>query len=71
MFKSQKTGKVDQITAADIDTAHWLKVARGFGLKIILKDGAYFRFDGFQESVSLKSFIFLCLLLSKINIYRF
>ena len=52
VFKSQKTGKVDQITANDIETVHWLKVARGFGLKIVLKDGTHFRFDGFQESVS-------------------
>ena len=52
VFKSQKTGKLDQITANDIETVHWLKVARGFGLKIVLKDGTHYRFDGFQESVS-------------------
>lgn len=53
VFKSQKTGMVDQITAADIETANWLKVAKGFGLKIVLKDGSHFRFDGFQEAVSI------------------
>ena len=54
VFKSQKTGKVDQITANDIETIHWLKVARGYGLKIVLKDGTHYRFDGFKESVSIK-----------------
>jgi len=59
VFKSQKTGKVDQITANDIETIHWLKVAKGYGLKIILKDGTHYRFDGFKESAfdSLSNFV--------------
>ncbi|XP_065057793.1 FACT complex subunit SSRP1-like isoform X1 [Rhopilema esculentum] len=49
VFKSQKTGKVEQITAADIENANWLRVARGFGVKLVLKDGTHYRFDGFKE----------------------
>ena len=51
VFKSQKTGKVEQITAADIENVNWLRVARGFGVKLVLKDGTHYRFDGFKEGV--------------------
>ena len=68
VFKSQKTGKVEQITAADIETANWLRVARGFGLKLILKDGLHFRFDGFREPVCID--LYLLLLESNCSVSR-
>jgi len=53
VFKASKTGIVDHINKDDIESAQWLKVARGHELKIVLKSGAQFRFEGFKESVSL------------------
>ncbi|XP_032236023.2 FACT complex subunit SSRP1 isoform X2 [Nematostella vectensis] len=50
VFKASKTGRVDQFSKDDIESAHWLRVACGQELKIVLKSGLQFRFDGFKES---------------------
>ena len=52
IFKSSKTGKVDQFTVSDIMSAQWMRVAQGHELKITLKNEAQFKFDGLKESVS-------------------
>jgi len=49
VFKSQKTGKVDSIPLAEIESSEWMRVARGFGLKIILKNGQNYKYHGFKE----------------------
>ncbi|KAK7460785.1 hypothetical protein BaRGS_00038806 [Batillaria attramentaria] len=50
IFKNNKTGKVDQFQTADLSKAQWLKRARGFCLKLVLKNGSIHRYDGFKES---------------------
>jgi len=49
VFKATKTGKIDSIPLAEIESTHWLRVARGFGIKIILHDGQHHKYDGFKE----------------------
>ena len=51
MFKSAKTGKVDSIPMADIELTKWMRVARGFGIKVTLKNGQHYKYDGFKEVV--------------------
>lgn len=50
IFKNNKTGKVDQFQTADMSKAQWLKRARGHCLKLVLKNGAIHRYDGFKEA---------------------
>ena len=52
VFKSNKTGKVDQFATGEVDAAYWMRVARGYELKIVLSNGTQFKFEGFKESVS-------------------
>lgn len=49
VFKSAKTGRIDSIPIADIKSTKWMRVARGFGLKISLVNGQHYKFDGFKE----------------------
>ena len=53
IFRANKTGKVDQVAYADIESVQWMRVARGFELKVSLTNGVQFKFEGFKESVSL------------------
>jgi len=50
VFKSKKTGRVDSVPIADIESTKWMRVARGFGLKIALKNGQFYKYDGFKEA---------------------
>lgn len=50
IFRANKTGKVDQATVADIESTQWMRVARGFELKVSLTNGLQFKFEGFKES---------------------
>ena len=52
VFKSAKTGRIDSIPIADIKSTKWMRVARGFGLKISLNNGQHYKYDGFKEPVS-------------------
>ena len=52
VFKSTKTGKVESIAVDDIEATHWMRVARGFGMKVVMKNGQMMKFDGFKEIVS-------------------
>jgi len=49
VFKSTKTGKVESIAVDDIEATHWMRVARGFGMKVVMKNGQMMKFDGFKE----------------------
>ena len=51
-FKNSKTGKVDQVHAEDVQKTNWLKVARGYELKLYTNNGSIFKYDGFKDSVS-------------------
>ena len=51
-FKSTASGRHVQVKHSDIDTAEWLRVAKGFGLKVMSREGNVFKFDGFKDSVS-------------------
>ncbi|ESO00382.1 hypothetical protein HELRODRAFT_83167, partial [Helobdella robusta] len=49
-FKNVKTGKIDQYQINDLEQAFWLTRARCNCLKIVLKPGLTYKFDGFRES---------------------
>ena len=51
-FKSGKTGKTLAIKGSNIESLEWMRVARGYEVKVIEKDGNICKFDGFKESVS-------------------
>ncbi|GIY29907.1 FACT complex subunit SSRP1 [Caerostris darwini] len=50
IFKSNKTGKVDQIQSAEIESIKWLRVAATQGLRIMLLSGTMYRFGGFNDN---------------------
>ncbi|GBO27768.1 FACT complex subunit Ssrp1, partial [Araneus ventricosus] len=50
IFKSNKTGKVDQIQASEIESIKWQRLAATQGLRIFLQNGTLFRFGGFNEN---------------------
>ncbi|RWS29668.1 structure-specific recognition protein-like protein [Leptotrombidium deliense] len=50
VFKNQKTGKVEQISGNDIDAINWQRMSSGFGLRIMGRNGQFWRFGGFVES---------------------
>lgn len=51
VFKNSKTGKVEQITANDIELVNFQKFIGSFGLRIFMKNGTLHRFGGFKEEV--------------------
>jgi len=51
VYKSSKTGRIDSIPLADIESTTWMRVARGFGIKVVLKNGQFHKYDGFREAV--------------------
>ncbi|XP_076472913.1 FACT complex subunit SSRP1-like isoform X2 [Babylonia areolata] len=50
IFKNSKTGKVDQFQSSEVEKSQWLKRARGYCLKMVLKSGHIHRYDGFKET---------------------
>lgn len=52
IFKNAKTGKVDQLAAADVELANWLKLVGQYGIRLFLRNGSLYRFIGFKEGVS-------------------
>lgn len=50
IFKNSKTGKVDQIQAADIELVNFQNIAGSVGLRIFMKSGTLHRFAGFKDS---------------------
>ncbi len=51
-FKSGKTGKTFHIKDSEIDEIEWLRVARGYEVKVMKQDGTVTKLDGFKDSVS-------------------
>ncbi|KAJ8680531.1 hypothetical protein QAD02_016318 [Eretmocerus hayati] len=49
IFKNQKTGKVEQISASDMELVNFQKFVGTWGLRIFLKNGTLHRFRGFKE----------------------
>lgn len=49
IWKSDKTGKVEEIKANDIEMANYQKFVGHFGLRLFLKNGTLHRFQGFKE----------------------
>lgn len=49
-FKNNRTGKVDQLSASDLDLCNWQKLVGAWGLRLFLKNGSLHRFCGFKES---------------------
>lgn len=47
VFKNEKTGKVEQINASDIDLLNYQKCVGSFGLRVFMKNGTLHRFMGF------------------------
>uniref|UniRef100_A0A499FUZ7 FACT complex subunit SSRP1 n=1 Tax=Anopheles farauti TaxID=69004 RepID=A0A499FUZ7_9DIPT len=47
VFKSDKTGKVEQINSSDIDLINYQRFVGSFGLRVFLKNGSLHRFLGF------------------------
>ncbi|KAH0560943.1 FACT complex subunit Ssrp1 [Cotesia glomerata] len=50
IFKNQKTGKVEQISANDLEMVNFQKFVGTWGLRLFLKNGLLHRFRGFKES---------------------
>lgn len=51
VFKNSKTGKVEQITANDIELVNFQKFIGSFGLRIFMKNGTLHRLGGFKDEV--------------------
>jgi structure-specific recognition protein 1 len=49
IWKSDKTGKVEEVTADNIETANYQRFVGHFGLRIFMKTGSLYRFTGFKE----------------------
>ncbi|XP_012277915.1 FACT complex subunit Ssrp1 [Orussus abietinus] len=49
IFKNQKTGKVEQISASDMEIVNFQKFVGTWGLRIFLKNGTLHRFRGFKD----------------------
>lgn len=50
-FKSTKSGQVQQFNTSDIKSLGWMRVAKGYELKVFLQSGKIVKFDGFKEAV--------------------
>lgn len=51
-FKSSKSGEIVQINDTDVSNLEWMRVARGYEVKVVSNNGSVTKFDGFKESVS-------------------
>ncbi|CAH2321440.1 FACT complex subunit SSRP1 [Pelobates cultripes] len=49
MYKNSKTGKVENIAAADLAEGVWRRVALGYGIKLLTRSGHVYKYDGFRE----------------------
>lgn len=49
IWKSDKTGKVEEIKSDEIEMANYQKFVGHFGLRLFLKNGTLHRFQGFKE----------------------
>lgn len=53
IFKNNKTGKVEQISANDMELVNFQRFVGSWGLRIFMKNGILHRFGGFKEGVSI------------------
>uniref|UniRef100_UPI00358EAF68 FACT complex subunit SSRP1 isoform X1 n=2 Tax=Myxine glutinosa TaxID=7769 RepID=UPI00358EAF68 len=49
LFKSSRTGRVENVPGADLAAGTWRRVARGHGLLLRTRSGVVHKFDGFKE----------------------
>ncbi|KAL0882981.1 hypothetical protein ABMA27_016470 [Loxostege sticticalis] len=49
IFKNSKTGKVEQISANDIELVNFQKFVGSWGLRVFMKNGTLHRYGGFKE----------------------
>uniref|UniRef100_A0A8C4WUS9 FACT complex subunit SSRP1 n=1 Tax=Eptatretus burgeri TaxID=7764 RepID=A0A8C4WUS9_EPTBU len=49
LFKSARTGRVENVPGADLAAGSWRRVARGHGLLLRTRSGVVHKFDGFRE----------------------
>uniref|UniRef100_U5EZF4 FACT complex subunit SSRP1 n=1 Tax=Corethrella appendiculata TaxID=1370023 RepID=U5EZF4_9DIPT len=47
LFKNEKTGKTEHLTASDIELANYQKFVGSFGIRIFMKNGSLHRYMGF------------------------
>ena len=52
VYKSSKTGRVDNIPAAELSAAQWRRVCLGHGIKLSTSSGHVYKYDGFRDTVS-------------------
>uniref|UniRef100_A0A182RTJ7 FACT complex subunit SSRP1 n=1 Tax=Anopheles funestus TaxID=62324 RepID=A0A182RTJ7_ANOFN len=58
VFKSDKTGKVEQINSNDIELLNYQRFVGSFGLRVFLKNGSLHRFLGFTgEETKIAEFV--------------
>uniref|UniRef100_A0A8C7W811 FACT complex subunit SSRP1 n=1 Tax=Oncorhynchus mykiss TaxID=8022 RepID=A0A8C7W811_ONCMY len=50
VYKSSKTGKVDNIPAAELSVATWRRVCLGHGIKLATSSGHVYKYDGFRDT---------------------
>lgn len=50
VFKSHKTGKVEQISKSDFKEINWQRLPTNYSIRAMLNNGGIFRFMGFAES---------------------
>uniref|UniRef100_A0A3P8VIM4 FACT complex subunit SSRP1 n=1 Tax=Cynoglossus semilaevis TaxID=244447 RepID=A0A3P8VIM4_CYNSE len=50
VYKSSKTGKVDSISAGDLNLAQWRRVCLGHGIKLGTSTGNVYKYDGFRDT---------------------
>lgn len=63
IYKSSKTGKVDNIPAGDLNQAQWRRVCLGHGIKLGTSTGHVYKYDGFRDTVSGLFVVFLIVFL--------
>ncbi|XP_059202744.1 FACT complex subunit SSRP1a [Centropristis striata] len=50
VYKSSKTGKVDNIPAGELNLAQWRRVCLGHGIKLSTSSGHVYKYDGFRDT---------------------
>ena len=53
-FKSAKSSDIIQINDSDVVNLEWMRVARGYEVKVVSNNGSVTKFDGFKESVGVR-----------------
>lgn len=49
IFKNSKTGKIEQVNAADMDFVNFQRFVGTYGIRIFMKNGTLHRYSGFKE----------------------